>query len=335
MGHTGRPAVSVLVPVYNAQRYLDQCMRALCGQVLEDIEIIALNDGSTDSSSEILHGYADRCARVRVIDKSNSGYGATLNRGLDEARGEYVGIVEPDDFPDLVMFQKLYKTARRFDCDLVKCNYFERVGNRDSMVGNFRGFTYGAPFDPRDMPSIICTIPSIWAALYRREMLERDGIRFRETPGAAFQDTSFTLKSWFSATRCALVRRPMLHYRMDNPQSSSKTTDRLYVVCDELESAERFLREKGDRAEAFLPWFYVDKWGKYCWNYARIDASLHEEFAARMMDEYARARDAGELDLAIFEPRSREQIEFLLAEGPRAFAERFPETYECSWKRPS
>lgn len=93
------PKVSILVPVYNVERFLPQCLDALCGQTLRDIEIICINDGATDGSPVILHDYAARDQRVRVIDKANSGYGASLNMGLSQAAGEYVGIVEPDRFP--------------------------------------------------------------------------------------------------------------------------------------------------------------------------------------------------------------------------------------------
>ena len=132
---------------------------------------------------------------------------------------------------------------------------------------------YGRLFDPVEQPRIVCTIPAIWTGLYRKAWLDDEGIRFRETPGASFQDTSFVMKSWFAARRCALVRKPLLHYRMDNPGSSVKTTDKVFVVCDELEDCERFLRVRPDRCRALLPWFYVDKWSKYRWNYERIDAS--------------------------------------------------------------
>ena len=114
------PKVSIIVPVYNMERYLGKCLDALTKQTLVDIEIVAVNDGSTDSSLNILRAYAEKDPRIRIIDKPNSGYGASMNRGIDEARGEYIGIVEPDDYPDLVMFDKLYKAAKKHTCDLVK-----------------------------------------------------------------------------------------------------------------------------------------------------------------------------------------------------------------------
>ena len=326
------PKVSIIVPVYNMERYLGKCLDALTKQTLCDIEIVAVNDGSTDSSLSILRVYAEKDPRIRIIDKPNSGYGASMNRGIDEARGEYIGIVEPDDYPDLVMFDKLYNAAKKHDCDLVKCNYYRTYEDHEEPEWNLHGYGYGAPFDPVEKPRVICTVPSIWAALYSRSMLVGEGVRFRETPGAAFQDTGFTLKAWFAAKRCVLLRRPLLHYRMDNPGSSSKTTDKVYTVCEELDSAEQFMRERPMRAGAFAPWFHVGKWGKYRWNYDRIAPELHGEFAQRMYNEFAAARDAGELDLSLFADISRCQVAYLLDAGPKAFVERYPDGYPDDWQ---
>ena len=114
---------------------------------------------------------------------------------------------------------------------------------------------------------------------------------------------------------------------MDNPSSSVKTSDRIYVVCDELAESERFLRERPERCERFIPWFHADKWGKYRWNYERIDPSFHEKFAARMHEEYARAREAGELVRNCFSDRDWQAVMSLLDQGAAAFAARNAETF--------
>lgn len=325
------PKVSVIVPVYNMERYLAKCLNALTRQTLEDIEIVAVNDGSTDSSLDILQRFAAKDSRIRIIDKPNSGYGASMNRGINEACGEYIGIVEPDDYPDLAMFEKLYKAAKKHNCDLVKCNYYRTYDSYEEPEWNLHGFGYGIPFDPVEKPSVICTVPSIWAALYRRSMLEGEGIRFRETPGASFQDTAFTLKAWFAAKRCVLLRRPLLHYRMNNPGSSSKTTDKVFTVCDELANAEEFMRARPVRAGAFAPWFHAGKWGKYRWNYERIAPELHDEFAQRMLEEFSAARDAGELLFPLFGLNSQSQLNCLLEQGVDTFVSRYPDEFPYDW----
>ena len=321
------PKVSILVPVYNVERFLPQCLDALCGQTLRDIEIVCINDGATDGSPAILHKYAARDARIRVIDKQNTGYGASLNLGISQARGEYIGIIEPDDFPDKRMFKKLLKVAERTHADVVKCNYFNYFEGSDHLVENFVGLPYRRAFDPVDYPQVVCSIPSIWTGLYRKTFLERERISLRETPGAAFQDAGFSLKVWFAARTCALVKKPLLHYRMDNPGSSSKTTDKVFTVCEELADAEAFLRQRPDRARVLLPWLAVDKWGKYRWNYERISASEHVAFAQRMLDEYRASQDANELDYSLFKPQDAALLRNLLDVGAEAFAATHPDSY--------
>ena len=321
------PKVSILVPVYNVERFLPQCLDALCGQTLRDVEIVCINDGAMDGSPAILHEYAVRDARVRVIDKQNTGYGASLNLGISQAQGEYIGIIEPDDFPDKRMFKKLLKVAERTHADVVKCNYFNYFEGSDHLVENFAGLPYRRAFDPVDYPQVVCSIPSIWTGLYRKTFLEREGISLRETPGAAFQDAGFSLKVWFAARTCALVKKPLLHYRMDNPGSSSKTTDKVFTVCEELADAEAFLRQRPERSRVLLPWLAVDKWGKYRWNYERISASEHVAFAQRMLDEYRASQDANELDCSLFKPEDAALLRNLLGVGAEAFAAAHPDSY--------
>ena len=206
------PKVSVLVPVYNVERFLPQCLDALCGQTLRGIEIICINDGATDGSPAILHDYAARDQRVLVIDKANSGYGASLNMGLSQAAGEYVGIVEPDDFPDRRMFKKLLKAAERTGADAVKCNYYNYFDGADHLVENFAGLPYRRPFDPVDQPRVVCTIPSIWTGLYRKSFLEREGIALRDArrriPGRGLQPEGVVCRPHMRAGQKAAATLP-------------------------------------------------------------------------------------------------------------------------------
>lgn len=116
--------VSVLVPIYNVEKYLSQCLDSLCAQTLKNIEFICINDGSTDNSGNILEKYAKNDSRFKIITKPNSGYGDSMNVGLEAATGEYIGIVESDDFAEPNMFEKLYKAAKNNNLDIVKSNCF-------------------------------------------------------------------------------------------------------------------------------------------------------------------------------------------------------------------
>ena len=118
--------LSIIVPVYNmaADGKLEYCLNSLIHQTLKDIEVICVNDGSTDNSLQILQKYAKDDDRIVIIDKENGGYGIGMNVGLERATGEYIGIVEPDDYVKLDMYEDLYKVASEHDLDFVKADFY-------------------------------------------------------------------------------------------------------------------------------------------------------------------------------------------------------------------
>lgn len=116
--------VSVLVPCCNVSAFVRECLESIVGQTLKEIEIICINDGSTDNTLDIIQEFAARDSRIRVLDKKNSGYGDSMNKGLEMARGEYIGIVESDDFVEPGMFEKLYSAAKANDLDICRSQYW-------------------------------------------------------------------------------------------------------------------------------------------------------------------------------------------------------------------
>ncbi|MBQ2406037.1 MAG: glycosyltransferase, partial [Lachnospiraceae bacterium] len=116
--------VSIIVPVCNVERYLSECLDSVIHQTLDDIEIICVNDGSTDNSLKILREYEKKDARIKVVTKDNSGYGNTMNVGIDAAKGKYIGIVESDDYVEKNMFERLYETAELYQSEIVKSDHY-------------------------------------------------------------------------------------------------------------------------------------------------------------------------------------------------------------------
>ena len=166
--------VSVIIPIYNVEEYLDQCLTSVEQNDVISMEIICVNDGSTDGSLAIMREHEERDPRVRVIDKENQGYGASVNRGIAESTGEYVAIVEPDDFVKPHMYDRLIAFARSFDekPDVVKSAYW-RIQDPDTPDELFCRNTYykrihvkKQPFTLKDAPRLIQHHPSIWTALY-------------------------------------------------------------------------------------------------------------------------------------------------------------------------
>ena len=116
--------ISVLVPIYNSSEYLEECLNSLKNQTLKEVEFILINDGSTDNSSEIMKKYKELDFRFRIINKENTGYGDSLNKGIKIARGKYIGIVEPDDFCNKNMFEILGGLIEEDGADIVRGGYY-------------------------------------------------------------------------------------------------------------------------------------------------------------------------------------------------------------------
>ena len=120
-----QPKVSVIVPIYGVEKYIHQCIDSILNQTLEDIEILLIDDGSKDNCPAIIDEYAKQDSRIKAIHQENGGYGKAVNNGLSKATGEYIAIVEPDDFIEQNMFEVLYDDAKQNDVDVVKGPYYD------------------------------------------------------------------------------------------------------------------------------------------------------------------------------------------------------------------
>lgn len=287
--------VSVLMPACNVEKYLRECMDSIVHQTLKDIEIICLDDGSKDATGDILDEYAAQDFRIRAIHKSNTGYGNSMNVGLANATGEYIGILETDDFADPDMFEKLYETAKRFDADVVKSNYYTYVSQPEPRSNYFEVLKsyglYDKVFCPVDYPDIFRVRPCIWSGIYRRQMLIDNKITFAETPGASYQDTGFAFKVWACAKRACLVREAYLHYRTDNSSSSVKSAAKVFCLCDEYSSIETFLEERPKKKEKLEALKNSLKYESYRWNLQRLSLEYKYAFLLQFHKEFAREAD--------------------------------------------
>lgn len=220
---TGGELVSLVIPIYNVEATLDECLASVEGQSHEALEIICVNDGSTDSSPDIVRAHAARDRRIILVDKGNEGYGASCNRGIALARGTWVAIVEPDDALEPTAIAELVAHAASLGgagaVDVVRCAYwrvFEREGGGEERLtcpyaGRVR--PRRQPFAAGDGVELLCHHPAIWAGMYRREYLVRRGIRFVEAPGAGWVDNPFLVATLCGTDRIAYLDRPLYRYR--------------------------------------------------------------------------------------------------------------------------
>lgn len=294
--------VSIIVPIYNVERYLDKCLKSLIRQTLNDIEIICVNDGSTDGSLNIVKKYASQDVRVKIIDKKNSGYGNTMNVGLDAANGEYIGIVESDDFVSASMFDFLYTCAFKNNVDVVKSSFWFFWGDK-SMIKPAELLSYNAYYkvvNPLDDQSIFWLQPAIWSAVYKRKLIIDNHIRFLETPGASYQDTSFNFKVLALAKKVYLVPEPFLFYRQDNMFASVKNKGKIYCVNEEFAEIDRFLDLHLKLKKQLEPLKNRLKFATYSWNYSRIDKVFKKKYLEKMSAEFKDIMKKNAIDKNMF-----------------------------------
>ena len=298
-----QPRVSLLVPIYNVEKYLRECLDSARNQTLQDIEVICINDGSKDSSRTIIQEYLDADERFRVIDKENSGYGASMNMGLEAARGEYVGILESDDFFEPNALEKLVAAAEKFDAQVAKANFWLYWSIPEPKSELFEVITPDMAnrlVNTQEEYEIYYRKNSIWSAIYRRDFLNGNNIRFLETPGASYQDTAFDFKVWACATRATFLQDAILHYRQDNEASSVNSPSKVYCVCDEYDEIERFLAAHPEK-DRLITVEEKMKYDSYMWNYDRLSDDLKLKFLKRFSEDFKRDMQAGRVDMQAFE----------------------------------
>lgn len=225
MTTSSKPVVSVVVPMYNVAATLDQCLASIESQTLRDLQVICMNDGSTDESAAIARAHAARDARIVVVNKANEGYGATMNRGIAAAEGEWVAIVEPDDYLEPAALEQMVACAEAVSTesgkkvDVVRCAYWRLFGEpgaetRAACPYIHRVKPASQPFAVGDGVELLLHHPAIWAGVYRRSFLKQAGIRFEEAPGSGWTDNPFLVQTLCGAGEgIAYVDEPLYCYR--------------------------------------------------------------------------------------------------------------------------
>ncbi len=311
--------VSVLVPIYNVEQYLPECLDSLCAQTLKNIEIICINDGSTDASGAILDEYAKNNANIKVINKKNSGYGDSMNRGLEAATGEYIGIVESDDYIDANGFEKLYELAKKTDADIVKANYYYHSNDKDEIHEVVKNQKLNKAITISDDYSILIEEPGIWSAIYRRDFLNDNKIRFRTTPGASYQDTGFFFKTACAAKKIVYTKNAYLHYRTDNANSSVKSLEKVNYVVEEYADIEKYL-EKCDISDEVKYTIQAAKFGAFHWNLQRLPKDLAQEFIVTIKNDFTKADKAGLLQKKYFPTKYWLALQLILKSSTKTSA---------------
>lgn len=247
--------VSIVIPCYNVENYLKECLDSVINQTLNDIEIICINDGSTDSTGTMLNEYAEIDKRIKVIHKENGGYGSAMNVGLEKATGEYIGIVEPDDYIAPKMYEDLYQIAKEFDSDIVKSGFYDNLQSKEEKrilkvewkdyIPEDRSFTI------KEYPYFLYYHPSIWSCIYKKEFLDKHNIKFIEAPGAGWTDNPFQVQTMCLAERINYTSKAYYYWRRIHYYESDDLKDYIlpFKRSDEI---HQWLNENNINDESIL-----------------------------------------------------------------------------------
>ena len=244
------PQISVIVPVYNVEKYVEKCVRSILDQTFHDLEVVCVDDGSTDNSLRILNKLAAEDPRVRVFSTTNQGAGLCRNKGLDEATGQYISFVDADDFLAPSACEILLRTLQQDNLDIATCWFYYC---NDS--GQTKPFIAGLELDHKEIldrangdsleefAKFAFAITSVWGKLYRREIIENTRIRF---PAGHVEDMPFSVECFLQAKRVKRIPDMLYYYRVGRTGTVSGNAERMALDgIKNFDLLEQKLRQQG------------------------------------------------------------------------------------------
>ena len=265
-----RPKVSVIIPVYNAGKYLEECLNSICAQTLEEIEIICVDDGSTDDSAVILHKFADQDDRFIILEEKNRGAGAARNSGLEIAKGEYLSFLDADDFFEPTMLEAAYNACvtNRADVAVFRSDqYHTDIKEYRPQAWSIRSdlLPDTVPFSANDVKKDIFQLLVWWPwdKLFSSDLIKKHNLKFQVQ--RTTNDLYFVVIAFLLANKVMIVDDVLAHYRPNNESSLSKTREKSwYCFADalvmvrsklkELDLYERYERDFINYAMKFSVW---------------------------------------------------------------------------------
>ena len=244
------PKVSIIVPFYNVEGYIEKCLDTLVNQTLKDIEIILVNDGSTDRSIEIVNKFLRRYPEKLVyLEKENGGLSDARNYAIPYTKGEYIAFLDSDDYVEKYMYEEMYNMAKKENSDMVECNfYWEYPDKQKEDIGTIY----------HGKNEMIVKIRVVaWNKLIKREILEKSEVRFPK--GYRYEDTEFTYKLIPYIEKVSFLKKPCIHYVQREGSISNSQNERTKEIFDVLEHVIEYYKEKDiyEKYQEELEYIYV------------------------------------------------------------------------------
>lgn len=244
------PKVSVIVPFYNVEGYIEKCLETLVNQTLKDIEIILVNDGSKDRSVDIVKKFMKEYPdKIVYLEKQNGGLADARNYAIPYAKGEYIAFLDSDDYVEKDMYQLMYELAQKESSDMVECNFiWEYPDKKREDIGEF----YIGQFEMLEKVRVVA-----WNKLIKREILEKNKIEFPK--GLQYEDVEFTYKLVPFINKVSFVKKLCVHYVQREGSISNSQNERTKEIFEVLENVINFYKEKEiyDKFKTQLEYLYV------------------------------------------------------------------------------
>lgn len=325
--------VSIIMPSLNVAAYIEECIRSAMCQSLEEIEIICVDAGSMDGTVEILRKYEKADSRVRVVNFDRKSYGAQVNYGISIAMGEYMAILETDDFVAPDMYETLYHEAVKHQADYAKTDYkrFFTLENGEYLYSVIRLFEdentglYGKVLNPHTFDYLYKADFNIWKGIYKRDFLLKNQICLNESAGAAYQDIGFMEKVMAAAKKAIYLDKPFYYYRMDRDDASSYSIHSLQNTQFEFQKLMEYFDGSKNvyRRGIYLHMMtaFLNEYEKNLKKKGFVGESPEDmAYYAWFADHISQAMSEQIVSFKDMEERYADKLELLLR-SPRAFAE--------------
>lgn len=316
--------VSVILPSLNVRDYIEEAVRSAMKQTLKEIEILCIDAGSEDGTWEILSGLAAVDERIQVQHSDVKSYGYQVNMGISMAQGEYIAILETDDYADDHMYEKLYNEAVLFDCDYVKSDYMiyntQSDGKRKFLRRNVLQMAdlYGKVIEPVKYSVVAVDDNYLWNGIYKKEFLTKNEIWLAQTPGAAYQDIGFVYQTSLYAKKALYIKESCYRYCTDREGASANSGKGLLYAYQEYFRLYQWLQEENTEDQKLCAFYNrMAKSFIYCCEgmeegKTKIDKEKQSEYYAWFQQMLKEAIRTGLVDHTVFHPKVWDKLEMLL-----------------------
>ncbi len=229
--------ISIIVPIYNAEKYLNKCIDSIINQTKKELEILLINDGSTDNSEKIIKNYKDK--RIKYYKNKNQGIGKTRNFGIEKATGKYLMFLDSDDYLEKNACEKFFTKINNNNLDIVLSNYYKVYSNgniEEIFVPSFKVSSL------KENPNILSEHLAPWAKLYRRELIVKNNIKFIEE--LKYEDAPFVAIALDKATKIGKVEESLVYYNIHNNSETTVRDEKVFDILKIIDIIRNYFKNK-------------------------------------------------------------------------------------------